>query len=97
MVEKAVVRRIETSAGGGRRAPTDFDYRLLGQELLQQYLLMVPAFEEGGTPPVSAAEAVEAGLAAARAAFAAKLESLNASVVRPTGKRWTWRARSCRT
>ena len=85
MVEKAVVRRIDTSLAEAD-STADFDYRLLGQELLQKYLLMVPAFEEGGTPPVSAAEAVEAGLTAARAAFAAKLESLNASVVRPDGE-----------
>jgi preprotein translocase subunit SecA len=84
MVEKAVVRRIDTSLADANSG--DFDYRLLGQELLQRYLLMVPAFEEGGDPPASAADAVEVGLTAARAAFGAKLESLNASVVRPDGE-----------
>jgi preprotein translocase subunit SecA len=85
MVEKAVVRRIDTNLADADSAG-DFDYRLLGQELLQRYLLMVPAFEEGGERPTSAANAVELGLAAARAAFTAKLESLNASVVRPDGE-----------
>ena len=85
MVEKAVVRRIDTAMAdvdsGG-----DFDFRILGQELLQRYLLMVPAFEEGGEPPASAAEAVETGLTAVRAAFAAKFESLNATVVGADGQ-----------
>jgi preprotein translocase subunit SecA len=85
MVEKAVVRRIDTNLADADSAG-DFDYRVLGQELLQRYLLMVPAFEEGGEPPTSAAEAVDAGLHSVRAAFAAKFDSLNASVVRPDGE-----------
>jgi preprotein translocase subunit SecA len=54
--------------------------------LLQHYLLMVPAFEEGGEPPASVADAVAEGLETAGAAFAAKFDSLNASVTPEDGR-----------
>jgi preprotein translocase subunit SecA len=80
MIEKAVVRRIETSL----IEADDFakaDLRLIGQELLQRYLLIIPAFENEGEAPTTAADAISIGVETARAAFAAKLDSLNASVV----------------
>jgi preprotein translocase subunit SecA len=85
MVEKAVARRIEMAMvdvddfGG-------FDFPLLGQELLQRYLLLVPALEEGAeTRAASVAETVGIGVEAARLAFTAKFDGLNASVTAEGG------------
>jgi preprotein translocase subunit SecA len=85
MVEKAITRRIEMAmvdvddfAG--------FDFNLLGQELLQRYLLLVPEFEEGAeSPPASTAETVAVGVEAGRRAFAAKFDSLNSSAASEGG------------
>ncbi len=85
MIEKAVTRRVESALVDAADS-AEFDYRLLGQELLQRYLLIVPAFEEGGEAPAATSEAGDIALEAARQAFAAKIESLNASLVTDEGK-----------
>ena len=78
MIEKAVKRRIETQLV----AADDFahaDFRLIGQELLQRYLLLMPSFENAGEAPTTETDALRVGTDAAHAAFNAKMESLNAS------------------
>jgi preprotein translocase subunit SecA len=84
MIEKAVRRRIETQlVETGEFANADF--RLIGQELLQRYLLLIPAFENEGEAPTTEQDAHNVGAEAARGAFAAKIASLNSSVVAADG------------
>ncbi len=84
MVEKAVARRIEMAMLDFDDS-SEFDFPLLGQELLQRYLLLVPSLEAGAEAPASVADTVTAGVEAARLAFAAKFESLNAAGVSADG------------
>ncbi|MBI2795105.1 MAG: preprotein translocase subunit SecA [Gemmatimonadetes bacterium] len=77
MVEKALGRRVETTLGLAEE-PLQWDWELLRQELLMQYMLPVPAFAVVNELPTSVPEAVAAALDAARDAFGAKLEQLNA-------------------
>ncbi len=84
MIEKAVKRRIEMQLV----AADDFahaDFRLIGQELLQRYLLLIPSFENEGEAPTTEADALRVGTDTARAAFKSKMEGLNASVVSAEG------------
>ncbi len=79
MIEKAVKRRIEMQLVDA----DDFahaDFRLIGQELLQRYLLLIPSFENEGEAPTTEQDALRVGTDAAHAAFDAKMEGLNASV-----------------
>lgn len=77
MLEKAVSRRVEQGLEGFESSE-DWDLALLRQELMMHYLLIVPEFEDGADErPDSVAEAEEAAQAVGRAAFEAKLASLN--------------------
>jgi len=84
MIEKAVVRRIETSLIEADEF-ANADFRLIAQDLLQRYLLLIPAFENEGDAPATPVDALTIGVDAGRAAFAAKLDGLNASVTSVDG------------
>ncbi|HEX7941166.1 MAG TPA: hypothetical protein VF488_05150, partial [Gemmatimonadaceae bacterium] len=77
MIEKAVDRRVE-QALESFETPEEWDLGLVRQDLLMHYLLIVPGFEEGaeGRPDTLAA-AQELARGVGRAAFDAKLRSLN--------------------
>jgi len=77
MVEKAVARRVEQALEGFENAE-DWDFALLRQDLLMHYLLIVPQFEERAEEvPETIPDAQEAAQEVGRAAFDAKLTSLN--------------------
>jgi preprotein translocase subunit SecA len=77
MVEKAVTKRVE-QALEDFETPEEWDFALLRQELLMHYLLIVPQFEEGAEErPDTIEEAQEYAQEVGRAAFRAKLASLN--------------------
>ncbi|MFN9454722.1 MAG: preprotein translocase subunit SecA, partial [Gemmatimonadota bacterium] len=76
MVDKAVARRVEALlADVGAEA--EVDHALLGQELLQQYLVRVPGFE-GDAVPTTREGVVAVAREAALEAFARKLADLDA-------------------
>jgi preprotein translocase subunit SecA len=77
MVEKAVARRVETVLADAAPVEADgpLEFGVLQQELLMHYLLPVPALADDGALPTSPADAGAAATEAARAAFAAKIES----------------------
>ncbi|MEO6779255.1 MAG: preprotein translocase subunit SecA [Gemmatimonadaceae bacterium] len=76
MIEKAVSRRVETSLA---ESTVDgiFDIELLRQELMQQYMLLVPQFEKAGEWPTTVPAARQAAVDAAINAFTEKMRSLN--------------------
>ena len=76
MVEKAITKRVKDLLADFEDA-TQWDLGLVRQELLMHYLLSVPALE-GDDTPTTVDGVVAAAVAAAREAFAAKEESLNA-------------------
>jgi preprotein translocase subunit SecA len=76
MLEKAIERRVETTLGEFESAE-DWDRDLLRQELLMHYLLRVPELEEPDRSPTTIPDMQKAAVEAGRAAFAAKLESLD--------------------
>jgi preprotein translocase subunit SecA len=77
MVEKAIERRVEQSLEG-YESESDWDFGVLRQDLLMHYLLFVPELEDGAAEkPGTIAEAKDKARAAANAAFAAKLTSLD--------------------
>jgi preprotein translocase subunit SecA len=77
MVEKAIGKRVEQALEGFETSE-DWDFALLRQELLMHYLLIVPQFEEGAEQrPDTVEEAQEDAQEIGRAAFNAKLTSLN--------------------
>jgi len=76
MVEKALTKRV-TDLLAEYEDASQWDLGLVRQELLMHYLLTVPALE-GDDPPTSVDGVVQAAVQAARDAFAAKEESLNA-------------------
>ena len=76
MVEKAVTKRV-TDLLAEYEDASQWDLGLVRQELLMHYLLTVPELE-GNDPPTTTDGVVQAAVAAARAAFDAKEESLNA-------------------
>ncbi|MBX3132725.1 MAG: preprotein translocase subunit SecA [Gemmatimonadaceae bacterium] len=75
MVTTAVARRIETGLAE-YETPEDWDIELLRQDLMMQYLLRVPGFEEDGRRAATSKEAQDEGAAEALKAFHAKVESL---------------------
>jgi preprotein translocase subunit SecA len=77
MIEKAVSARVETVLAE-YESELDWDLDLLRQELLMHYLLQVPALESPDLRPTSLTAMQSAATDAARAAFAAKLENLDA-------------------
>jgi preprotein translocase subunit SecA len=76
MVEKAVARRVEMTLAEFDE-PAEWDIGLLRQELLMHYLVAVPEFDQKEPPSTDVAELQQMAVAAARAAFDAKLRSLN--------------------
>jgi len=77
MVERAIERRVEQSLEG-YDSESEWDFGVLRQDLLMHYLLFVPQLENGAAEkPGTIAEAKEMARAAASAAFAAKLTTLD--------------------
>jgi preprotein translocase subunit SecA len=75
-LERAVRKRVEDALGTSESAE-QWDFALLQQDLLLQYMLSVPAFEAAPFP-VSVAAAQEAAVEAVQAAFERKLAGLDA-------------------
>jgi preprotein translocase subunit SecA len=75
MIEKAVSRRVETTLGEFDE-PAEWDIGLLRQELLMHYLVAVPEFDVQEPPSQDVTELQAMAVAAARAAFDAKVRSL---------------------
>ncbi len=76
MVEKAITKRV-TDLLAVYEDASQWDLGLVRQELLMHYLLSVPELE-GDDTPTTTDGVVQAAVASARLAFAAKEESLNA-------------------
>ena len=76
MIEKAVGKRVETALAETAEDGA-FDIELLRQELMQNYMLIVPEFEKAGEWPTTIASARQAAVNAAIAAFEAKMKGLN--------------------
>jgi len=76
MIDRGVQRRVEQALATFDN-PTEWDFEYVQQDLLMHYMLQVPEFT-GDTRPISLEAAQEAAVAAGTAAFAHKLESLNA-------------------
>ncbi|HEY7898337.1 MAG TPA: preprotein translocase subunit SecA [Gemmatimonadaceae bacterium] len=76
MIEKAVGSRVETALAD-TPAEGVFDIELLRQELMQNYMLIVPEFEKAGEWPTTVPAARKAAVDAAIAAFEAKMRGLN--------------------
>ena len=77
MIEKALSYRVETSLADADDA-TQWDFDLLRQDLLMHYLLQVPQYENENLRPTDVQSAQNAAVEAAKKAFWAKLESLDA-------------------
>ncbi|MEY4609094.1 MAG: hypothetical protein RL625_1311 [Gemmatimonadota bacterium] len=75
MVGAAVARRVEMELADAE-SPETWDLALIRQELLMQYLLQVPAFEQEDDHPATLIAAQAAATEAATVAFHAKIESL---------------------
>ena len=76
MVDRGVQRRVE-QALATFDTPEEWDFDYVQQDLLMHYMLQVPEFTNDDRPK-TVEEAQEFAVAAARAAFDAKQESLNA-------------------
>ena len=77
MIDRGVERRVEQAlATFDTQEEWDFDY--VQQDLLVHYMVQVPEFAVDGARPKSAEEAQAVAVAAARAAFSSKLDTLNA-------------------
>jgi preprotein translocase subunit SecA len=76
MVEKAVARRVETTLEEYETAE-EWDRDLLRQDLLMHYMLRVPELETPDRSPTTVPDMQAAAVEAARAAFWAKLSSLD--------------------
>jgi preprotein translocase subunit SecA len=76
MIEKAVGRRVETTLEEFE-TPEEWDFDLLKQDLLMQYLLQVPEIDDADLRPTSLEGMQAAAVGAADKAFWAKLEALD--------------------
>ncbi|MEO6865994.1 MAG: preprotein translocase subunit SecA [Gemmatimonadaceae bacterium] len=76
MIEKAVGRRVETALAETAEDGV-FDIELLRQELMQNYMLIVPQFEKAGEWPTTIPSARQAAVDAAISAFGEKMRGLN--------------------
>ncbi|MEO7217665.1 MAG: preprotein translocase subunit SecA [Gemmatimonadaceae bacterium] len=76
MIEKAVGSRVETMLAE-TAVDGAFDIELLRQELMQNYMLLVPEFEKAGEWPTTIPMARQAAVTAADVAFRAKMTGLN--------------------
>jgi preprotein translocase subunit SecA len=74
-LERAVRKRVETALAA-YETPEQWDFSLLHQDLLLQYMLTVPAFE-GAPHPTSLDEAQAAAVTAVLEAFERKLDMLD--------------------
>jgi preprotein translocase subunit SecA len=77
MIEKGVTHRVSTTLAEYEDA-THWDFDLLKQDLLMHYLLQVPEFEQHDLRPTDEGTAERVAVDAAKKAFWAKLESLDA-------------------
>jgi preprotein translocase subunit SecA len=77
MIDKALTFRVETNLAETEENE-HFDFDLLRQDLLMHYLLQVPEFENENLRPTQLEDAQRAAVEAAKKAFWAKLESLDA-------------------
>jgi preprotein translocase subunit SecA len=77
MIEKAVGARVE-SVLTEYESELEWDYDLLRQDLLMHYLLQVPELDKVDLRPTTIPDVQAASIEAARKAFFAKLESLDA-------------------
>jgi len=77
MIEKAITFRVETSLAEYEEA-AQWDFDLLRQDLLMHYLLQVPEYEKEDFRPTELTSAQHAAVEAAKKAFRAKLENLDA-------------------
>ncbi len=76
MIERAVGKRVETALADTAEDGV-FDIELLRQELMQNYMLVVPEFEKAGEWPTTIPTARQAAVTAAISAFEAKMRGLN--------------------
>ena len=76
MIEKAVARRVETTLGEFE-TPEEWDFGLLSQELLMQYLVSVPELERPDERPTTEPDVQAVAVESGRRAFEAKLASLD--------------------
>jgi preprotein translocase subunit SecA len=77
MVEKSVRARVETLLAEFE-SETEWDYDLLRQELLMHYLVQVPELDAVDLRPTTLADVQSVSVDAARKAFYAKLQNLDA-------------------
>jgi preprotein translocase subunit SecA len=77
MIEKGVTHRVSTTLAEYDDA-SQWDFELLRQDLLMHYLLQVPEYEKPDLRPTDEASAERSAVEAAKKAFWAKLESLDA-------------------
>ena len=77
MVEKSVRARVEALLAEFE-SETEWDYDLLRQELLMHYLMQVPELENVDARPTTLADVQGVSVEAARKAFYAKIQSLDA-------------------
>jgi preprotein translocase subunit SecA len=76
MIEKAVGSRVETTLADTGEDGV-FDIELVRQELMQNYMLIVPEFEKAGEWPTTVQGVQQAAVAAAVTAFEEKMRGLN--------------------
>ncbi|MEO8946755.1 MAG: SEC-C metal-binding domain-containing protein, partial [Gemmatimonadaceae bacterium] len=76
MIEQAIGKRVETALADTAEDST-FDIELLRQELMQNYMLVVPEYEKAGEWPTTIPTARQAAVDAALAAFTSKMKGLN--------------------
>ena len=77
MIDKGLTHRVETALAEYEDA-AEWDFDLLRQDLLMHYLLQVPEFDQPDRRPTDEASAQRVAVEAAKKAFWAKLESLDA-------------------
>jgi preprotein translocase subunit SecA len=77
MIDKGVTHRVSTTLAEYEDA-AQWDFDLLRQDLLMHYLLQVPEFDQADKRPTDDAAAQRVAVEAAKKAFWAKLESLDA-------------------
>jgi preprotein translocase subunit SecA len=77
MIEKAITFRVDTSLADYEEA-AQWDFELLRQDLLMHYLLQVPEYEKEDLRPTELSSAQGVAVEAAKKAFWAKLENLDA-------------------
>src|SRR5512143_1177209 len=77
MIDKAITFRVDTTLAEFDE-PAQWDFDLLSKDLLMHYLLQVPEFDNPDHRPPDETAAKDAAVAAAKKAFWAKLQSLDA-------------------